>query len=131
MGAVKALSSQGAEIVDISLPHTRYAISAYYLIATAEASSNLSRYDGVRYGLRAEGDASDIMEMYERTRSEGFGSEVKRRIMLGTYVLSAGYYEAYYVKAQKVRALIKMILKTHLSRLTALLHLHRHPSPLI
>jgi aspartyl-tRNA(Asn)/glutamyl-tRNA(Gln) amidotransferase subunit A len=107
MGAVKALSSQGAEIVDISLPHTRYAISAYYLIATAEASSNLSRYDGVRYGLRAEGDASDIMEMYERTRSEGFGSEVKRRIMLGTYVLSAGYYEAYYVKAQKVRALIK------------------------
>jgi len=107
MGAVKALSSQGAEIVDISLPHTRYAISTYYLIATAEASSNLSRYDGVRYGIRAEGDASDIVEMYERTRSEGFGSEVKRRIMLGTYVLSAGYYEAYYLKAQKVRALIK------------------------
>ncbi|MBN1225495.1 MAG: Asp-tRNA(Asn)/Glu-tRNA(Gln) amidotransferase subunit GatA [Deltaproteobacteria bacterium] len=107
MGAVKALNSQGAEIVDISLPHTRYAISTYYLIATAEASSNLSRYDGVRYGIRAEGDASDIVEMYERTRSEGFGSEVKRRIMLGTYVLSAGYYEAYYLKAQKVRALIK------------------------
>lgn len=107
MGAVKALSSQGAEIIDISLPHTRYAISTYYLIATAEASSNLSRYDGVRYGIRAEGDASDIVEMYERTRSEGFGSEVKRRIMLGTYVLSAGYYEAYYLKAQKVRALIK------------------------
>lgn len=107
MNAVTLLSRHGAEIVDISLPHTKYAVSTYYLIATAEASSNLSRYDGVRYGLRAGGDVSDIINMYEKTRSEGFGSEVKRRIMLGTYVLSAGYYDAYYLKAQKARTLIK------------------------
>lgn len=107
MGAVKDLGRQGADIVDISLPHTKYAISTYYLIATAEASSNLSRYDGAKYGIRSKRDVSDIIEMYERTRSEGFGSEVKRRIMLGTYVLSAGYYDAYYLKAQKVRTLIK------------------------
>ena len=107
MNAVNSLSRQGAEIVDISLPHTKYAISTYYLIATAEASSNLSRYDGVRYGLRTGGDVPDIINMYEKTRSEGFGSEVKRRIMLGTYVLSAGYYDAYYLKAQKARTLIK------------------------
>ena len=95
----------GAEIVDISLPHTKYALPAYYIVAPAEASSNLARYDGVRYGLRVPG--KDIAEMYEKTRAAGFGREVKRRIMIGTYVLSAGYYDAYYLKAQQVRTLIK------------------------
>ncbi|MCV0378153.1 Asp-tRNA(Asn)/Glu-tRNA(Gln) amidotransferase subunit GatA [Nitratireductor sp.] len=95
----------GAEIVDISLPHTKYALPAYYIVAPAEASSNLARYDGVRYGLRVSG--KDIADMYEQTRAAGFGREVKRRIMIGTYVLSAGYYDAYYLKAQKVRTLIK------------------------
>ncbi|MFZ1813015.1 MAG: Asp-tRNA(Asn)/Glu-tRNA(Gln) amidotransferase subunit GatA [Rhizobiaceae bacterium] len=95
----------GAEIVDISLPHTKYALPAYYIVAPAEASSNLARYDGVRYGLRVEG--RDIVDMYEKTRAAGFGAEVKRRIMIGTYVLSAGYYDAYYLRAQKVRTLIK------------------------
>jgi aspartyl-tRNA(Asn)/glutamyl-tRNA(Gln) amidotransferase subunit A len=95
----------GAEIVDISLPHTRYALPAYYIVAPAEASSNLARYDGVRYGLRVDGE--DIVDMYERTRAAGFGREVKRRVLIGTYVLSAGYYDAYYVRAQKVRTLIK------------------------
>ncbi|SER02535.1 aspartyl/glutamyl-tRNA(Asn/Gln) amidotransferase subunit A [Faunimonas pinastri] len=95
----------GAEIVDISLPHTKYALPAYYIVAPAEASSNLARYDGVRYGLRVECD--DIIDMYEKTRAAGFGREVKRRILIGTYVLSAGYYDAYYVRAQKVRTLIK------------------------
>ena len=92
--------------IDIELPHAPYAISTYYVVATAEASSNLARYDGVRYGFRAEG-ARDLREMYERTRSQGFGPEVKRRIMLGTYVLSAGYYDAYYLKAQQVRTLVR------------------------
>jgi len=96
----------GAEIVDIDLPHARYAIAVYYIIATAEASSNLARFDGVRYGFRAE-DAPELRQMYRKTREEGFGPEVKRRIMLGTYVLSAGYYDAYYRKAQQVRALIR------------------------
>jgi len=95
----------GAEIVDISLPHTKYALPAYYIVAPAEASSNLARYDGVRYGLRVPGD--DVTQMYESTRAEGFGREVKRRVLIGTYVLSAGYYDAYYVRAQKVRTLIK------------------------
>jgi len=95
----------GAEVKEISLPHTRYALPAYYIIAPAEASSNLARYDGVRYGLRVDG--SDLIDMYERTRAEGFGAEVKRRVLIGTYVLSAGYYDAYYLKAQKVRTLIK------------------------
>jgi aspartyl-tRNA(Asn)/glutamyl-tRNA(Gln) amidotransferase subunit A len=99
------LRAAGAEIVDITLPHTKYALPAYYIVAPAEASSNLARYDGVRYGLRVPG--KDIVDMYERTRAEGFGREVKRRIMIGTYVLSAGYYDAYYVQAQKVRTLIK------------------------
>jgi len=99
------LKAAGAEIVDISLPHTKYALPAYYIVAPAEASSNLARYDGVRYGLRVPGD--DIIDMYEKTRAEGFGKEVKRRIMIGTYVLSAGYYDAYYLRAQKVRTLIK------------------------
>ncbi|MCL4675071.1 MAG: Asp-tRNA(Asn)/Glu-tRNA(Gln) amidotransferase subunit GatA, partial [Pararhodobacter sp.] len=102
------LRDAGAEIVDISLPHTRYALPAYYVIAPAEASSNLARYDGVRYGHRARLDAGDgITEMYEKTRAEGFGPEVQRRVMIGTYVLSAGFYDAYYNRARKVRALIK------------------------
>jgi aspartyl-tRNA(Asn)/glutamyl-tRNA(Gln) amidotransferase subunit A len=105
--AVTCLGNNGAEIVEISLPHTKFGISAYYLIATAEASSNLARYDGVKYGFRSNGSLSDSVTMYEETRSEGFGQEVKRRIMLGTYVLSAGYYDAYYLKAQKARTLIK------------------------
>ncbi len=96
----------GAEIVDVDLPHAKYGIAVYYIIATAEASSNLARFDGVRYGFRAEG-AHELREMYRKTREEGFGAEVKRRIMLGTYVLSSGYYDAYYAKAQKVRALVK------------------------
>ncbi|MDF0697907.1 Asp-tRNA(Asn)/Glu-tRNA(Gln) amidotransferase subunit GatA [Rhizobium sp. MC63] len=99
------LNDAGAEIVDISLPHTKYALPAYYIVAPAEASSNLARYDGVRYGLRVDG--KDIVDMYEKTRAAGFGQEVKRRIMIGTYVLSAGYYDAYYIRAQKVRTLIK------------------------
>ncbi len=99
------LKAAGAEIVDISLPHTKYALPAYYIVAPAEASSNLARYDGVRYGLRVPG--KDIVDMYERTRAAGFGKEVRRRIMIGTYVLSAGYYDAYYLRAQKVRTLIK------------------------
>jgi len=98
------LKSAGAEIIDVSLPHTKYALPAYYIVAPAEASSNLARYDGVRYGLRVDGD--DIIDMYEKTRAQGFGAEVKRRILIGTYVLSAGYYDAYYLKAQKVRTLI-------------------------
>ena len=95
----------GAEIVEISLPHTNYALPAYYIVAPAEASSNLARYDGVKYGFRSKGE--NLIDMYEKTRSEGFGSEVQRRIMIGTYVLSSGYYDAYYLKAQKVRKLIK------------------------
>lgn len=98
------LKDAGAEIVDISMPHAKYAVPAYYIIAPAEASSNLARYDGVRYGLRVEDD--DLTEMYEKSRAEGFGDEVKRRVMIGTYALSAGYYDAYYIKAQKVRRLI-------------------------
>lgn len=104
--AIKKLEELGAEIVEVSLPNTEYAVPAYYVIATAEASSNLARYDGVRYGFRAE-EAKTLREMYSRTRDEGFGTEVKRRIMLGTYALSAGYYDAYYGKAQKVRSLIE------------------------
>ncbi|MEZ2221051.1 Asp-tRNA(Asn)/Glu-tRNA(Gln) amidotransferase subunit GatA [Rhizobium sp. RCC_161_2] len=99
------LKDAGAEIVNISLPHTKYALPAYYIVALAEASSNLARYDGVRYGLRVDGE--NIADMYEKTRAAGFGNEVKRRIMIGTYVLSAGYYDAYYLRAQKVRTLIK------------------------
>src|ERR1041385_695680 len=99
------LKEAGAEMVDVSLPHTKYALPAYYIVAPAEASSNLARYDGVRYGLRRDG--RDIIAMYEQTRAEGFGAEVRRRVMIGTYVLSAGYYDAYYIRAQKVRTLIK------------------------
>ena len=104
--AIAALAALGAQPVSISLPHTEYAIATYYLIATAEASSNLARYDGVKYGYRAA-QTGNLMDMYCRTRAHGFGSEVKRRIMLGTYALSAGYYDAYYLKAQKVRTLIR------------------------
>jgi aspartyl-tRNA(Asn)/glutamyl-tRNA(Gln) amidotransferase subunit A len=103
--AIKKYTDLGCEMVDISLPHTDYALATYYILATAEASSNLGRYDGVRFGRRAE--AENLRDMYFKSRSEGFGDEVKRRIMLGTYVLSAGYYDAYYIKAQKVRTLIK------------------------
>ena len=104
--AIKLLEKLGVKLQKISLPHTDYAIAAYYIIATAEASSNLARYDGVKYGYRHEGNSS-LIEMYRKTRSEGFGAEVKRRIMLGTYTLSAGFYDAYYLKAQRVRTLIK------------------------
>jgi aspartyl-tRNA(Asn)/glutamyl-tRNA(Gln) amidotransferase subunit A len=103
--AIKQLESLGAELVDISLPHTEYALATYYITAPAEASANLSRYDGVKYGKRA--DATSLLETYRETRGAGFGPEVKRRIMLGTYALSSGYYDAYYVRAQKVRTLIK------------------------
>jgi aspartyl-tRNA(Asn)/glutamyl-tRNA(Gln) amidotransferase subunit A len=103
--AIDRLRGLGCEIVPVSLPHTRYAVPAYYLVATAEASSNLARYDGVRYGRRA-GGVTTLAEMYRRSRDEGFGAEVKRRIMLGTYALSAGYYDDYYLKAQKVRSLL-------------------------
>jgi aspartyl-tRNA(Asn)/glutamyl-tRNA(Gln) amidotransferase subunit A len=104
--AIIAYRDLGAEIVEVELPHAQYAIAVYYIIATAEASSNLARYDGVRYGFRAE-EAPALRDMYRKTREEGFGPEVKRRIMLGTYVLSAGYYDAYYLKAQKVRTLLR------------------------
>ncbi len=103
--SIEVLHKAGAELVEVSLPHTTYAVATYYVLANAEASSNLARYDGVRYGLRTESSA-DLLEMYKQTRAEGFGSEVKRRIMLGTYALSSGYYDAYYGKAQSVRTLI-------------------------
>ncbi len=107
------LRDAGAEIIDVSLPHTKYALPAYYVIAPAEASSNLARYDGVKYGLRAALDANEgITEMYEKTRAEGFGAEVQRRVMIGTYVLSAGFYDAYYNRARRVRALIKRDFET-------------------
>ena len=102
---INIIKDSGAEVIDISLPNTKYALPAYYIVAPAEASSNLARYDGVKYGFRSKG--KNLIEMYENTRSEGFGDEVKRRIMIGTYVLSSGYYDAYYLKAQKVRKLIK------------------------
>ena len=104
--AIETYRELGAEIVDVDLPHARYCIAVYYIIATAEASSNLARFDGARYGFRAE-ETPELRQMYRKTRDEGFGAEVKRRIMLGTYVLSAGYYDAYYRKAQQVRALLK------------------------
>ncbi len=105
-GAVRVLQQLGATVADVSLPHTEYAIPTYYLIATAEASSNLARYDGIKYGLRTA-ESEGLLGMYRRTRASGFGTEVKRRIMLGTYALSAGYYDAYYLKAQKIRTLIR------------------------
>jgi len=114
--AVTVLTKLGAQVSEVSLPHSEYAIATYYLIATAEASSNLARYDGIKYGLR-EAEADGLLKMYQRTRAAGFGTEVKRRIMLGTYALSAGYYDAYYLKAQKVRTLIRQdfqrVFETH------------------
>ena len=119
-GAIARCRELGAEIVDVSLPHTKYAVATYYILAAAEASANLARFDGVRYGFRAAVEGSPI-EMYKRTRAEGFGSEVKRRIILGTYVLSSGYYDAYYLRAQKVRTLIRRDFETAFERCDALL----------
>jgi aspartyl-tRNA(Asn)/glutamyl-tRNA(Gln) amidotransferase subunit A len=104
--AIAFYRSQGCEIREVSLPHTQYCLDTYYIIATAEASSNLARYDGIRYGHRTSA-AKDLLEVYQKSRAEGFGDEVKRRIILGTYVLSSGYYDAYYLRAQKVRTLIR------------------------
>ncbi len=119
--AVTELERLGAVVEPVSLPHTDYAIATYYLIATAEASSNLARYDGVRYGLREGGPGGGLAEMYERSRAAGFGTEVKRRIMLGTYALSAGYYDAYYLKAQQVRTLIRRDFEAAFTRCDALI----------
>jgi len=113
------LREAGATIVDVSLPHTKYGLAAYYIIAPAEASSNLARYDGVRFGHRVDGE--DLIDLYERTRAEGFGDEVRRRILIGTYVLSAGYYDAYYTRAQKVRALILRDFTEAFAKVDALL----------
>ena len=116
---IEWLKEAGANIKEVSLPHTKYALPAYYIVAPAEASSNLARYDGVRYGLRVDG--KDITEMYENTRAEGFGDEVRRRVLIGTYVLSAGYYDAYYLKAQKVRSLIAHDFRQAFSEVDVLL----------
>src|SRR5216110_1559274 len=118
--AVKQMNSLGAEIVDVSLPHTDYAVAVYYILATAEASANLARFDGVRYGFRAE-NPKDMLDLYGRTRAQGFGPEVKRRIILGTYVLSSGYYDAYYLRAQKVRELIRQDFAKAFGRVDALI----------
>jgi aspartyl-tRNA(Asn)/glutamyl-tRNA(Gln) amidotransferase subunit A len=118
--AVAELERAGAKVREVSLPHTRFAIATYYLIATAEASSNLARYDGVRYGHRARDGAESITALYEKTRAEGFGAEVKRRILLGTYVLSAGYYDAYYKKAQQVRTLLRRDFEAAFERCDAI-----------
>jgi len=118
--AAEVYRSLGAELVEVSLPHTDYATACYYLVATAEAASNLARYDGVRYGVRAA-DSRDLIDMYTRSRAQGFGTEVKRRIMLGTYALSAGYYDAYYLKAQKVRTLIRQDFSAAFERADVLL----------
>jgi aspartyl-tRNA(Asn)/glutamyl-tRNA(Gln) amidotransferase subunit A len=118
--AVKQMNSLGAEIIDVSLPHTDYAVAVYYILATAEASANLARFDGVRYGYRAE-NPRDVLDLYGRTREEGFGSEVKRRIILGTYVLSSGYYDAYYLRAQKVRELIRQDFAKAFEKVDALI----------
>jgi len=125
-GVAKALAEEGAEILDVTLPHARYSIATYYLIAPAEASSNLARYDGVRYGFRAKSE--DLRSMYEATRGQGFGREVRRRILLGTYALSAGYYDAYYLRAMKVRTLIRKDFSDALERADAIL-LPTTPTP--
>ncbi|HRU07414.1 MAG TPA: amidase family protein, partial [Candidatus Brocadiia bacterium] len=117
--AAETFRSLGAEIVDVSLPNTEYAVASYYIIAPAEASSNLARYDGTHYGARAPG-ADDIITMFSRTRARGFGPEVQRRILLGTYVLSAGYYDAYYLKASRVRRLIRRDFDAAFERVDAL-----------
>jgi len=113
------LKAAGASLHDVSLPHTKYALPAYYIVAPAECSSNLARYDGVRYGLRVPGQ--DLMDTYEATRAAGFGAEVRRRVLIGTYVLSAGYYDAYYIKAQKVRSLIAGDFEAAFERVDVLL----------
>jgi aspartyl-tRNA(Asn)/glutamyl-tRNA(Gln) amidotransferase subunit A len=118
--AIAHFESLGAEIVEVSLPHTEYAVAAYYLIASAEASANLARFDGVRYGHRAE-QPRDLLDLYSRTREEGFGPEVKRRVILGTYVLSAGYYDEYYNRAQKIRRLIRRDFMEAFARVDALI----------
>ncbi len=118
--AIENYRKLGAEIIDVELPNSKYSIAVYYILATAEASSNLARFDGVRYGFRAE-NAHELREMYKRTREEGFGAEVKRRIMLGTYVLSSGYYDAYYAKAQKVRTLLKQDFNNTFEKCDAIL----------
>src|SRR5262249_47020267 len=118
--AVRELERLGASVEQVSLPHTEYAIATYYLIATAEASSNLARYDGIRYGLRAGDRAAPLGELYQTTRAAGFGTEGKRRIMVGTYALSAGYYDAYYLKAQQVRTLIRRDFEQAFARCDAL-----------
>lgn len=118
--AIQSLAAQGAEIVEISLPHTEHAVATYYVIAPAEASSNLSRFDGIRYGHRAANPA-DILDLYKKSREEGFGAEVKRRIILGTYVLSSGYYDAYYSRAQKVRTLIRRDFEAAFEKVDAIL----------
>jgi aspartyl-tRNA(Asn)/glutamyl-tRNA(Gln) amidotransferase subunit A len=118
--AAKEMNSLGAEIVDVSLPHTDYAVAVYYILATAEASANLARFDGVRYGYRTE-NPRDMLDLYGRTREEGFGPEVKRRVILGTYVLSSGYYDAYYLRAQKVRELIRQDFAKAFEKVDALI----------
>jgi len=118
--AAKQMNSLGAEIIDVSLPHTDYAVAVYYILATAEASANLARFDGVRYGYRAE-NPSDMLDLYGRTREEGFGPEVKRRVILGTYVLSSGYYDAYYLRAQKVRELVRQDFAKAFEKVDALI----------
>ena len=118
--AIKQIVSLGAEPVEISLPHTEYAVAVYYIIATAEASANLARFDGVRYGRRSK-EAKDLLSLYQKTRAEGFGREVKRRIILGTYVLSSGYYDAYYLRAQKVRTLIRRDFEQAFSKVDAII----------
>ena len=126
--AVRLMKEQGAAVREVSLPHTQYAVPTYYVIAPAEASSNLARFDGVRYGPRAEG-AGDVRDLYRRTRGEGFGPEVRRRILVGTYVLSAGYYDAYYRRAQQMRALIAQDFRNAFDRGVDLLFTPTTPTP--
>jgi aspartyl-tRNA(Asn)/glutamyl-tRNA(Gln) amidotransferase subunit A len=127
--AVRLMKEQGAAVREVSLPHTPYAVPAYYVLAPAEASSNLARYDGVRYGLRSDGAAVDIRALYRATRGAGFGPEVRRRILVGTYVLSAGYYDAYYRRAQQMRALIAQDFRNAFDRGVDLLFTPTTPTP--
>jgi len=126
--AIRLMKEQGAAVREVSLPHTQFAVPTYYVIAPAEASSNLARFDGVRYGPRAE-DAGDVRALYRKTRGEGFGPEVRRRILVGTYVLSAGYYEAYYRRAQQMRALIAQDFRNAFDRGVDLLFTPTTPTP--
>ena len=126
--ALAELEAQGAELREVSLPHTDYGLAVYYIIAPAECSSNLARFDGVRYGLSVRGENSGLMDMYVNTRSQGFGEEVIRRVMLGTYALSAGYYDAYYGKASQVRTLVKQDFLDAFKEVDAIVTPH-HPGP--